>query len=318
MAKIRVTKELINSIVRQDHEKYLKKLNKAVNQVLTASIEALSKKVSYINVKNVVLQPVNEVLNNSFIDNSSCKYFLGIDNAQLELNTIKSTNFLRNFKERFKYAWENRKLLKKKRRKTRRKRKEEENKITNIKFDPSKYTMYNLSEDLQNCICSVLTETSLIGLKDCKISILGRDDFDCNTEIILYLVSKNDEIYKFYSSNKKGFIEVNIDKRIDLISKKLKETGDNLTQILKIFNTLFYNVNGKMPNQIYLESVLYYVPSNLYQGDDIYKIFLKIVNFLKLKSIRNIKSINDSSKNINDDIVCGNCGLEFNKVLNLL
>ncbi len=317
MAKIKITRELINSIVRQDNAKYLKKVNKTVNQLLASSIDILSQKVSYINVKNVVLQPVNELLNNSFIDNSSCIYFLGVDNAQLELNTLKSTNFWRNFKERFKYAWANRRLIKKKRRRKKRKRKEEDS-IEKIYFDASKYTIYNLAEDLQTSICSLLTETSLISLKNCRLSILGRDDLGFNTEIVIYLVSKNDESYKFYTTNKKGFIDINLNSRIDILSKKLSETGDYLSQIMKIFNTLYFNVNGSMPNQIYLESILNYVPSQLYQGADIYKIFLKIVNFLKLKSIRNINSINDVSKNINEDVVCGNCGLGFNKVLNLL
>ncbi len=317
MAKIKITKELINSIVRQDHKKYINKLNKKVNQVLATSINLLSNKVSYINLKNVVLQPMNEILNGSFVDNSKFIYFLGIDNAQLELNSTKSTNFWRNFKERLKFAWENRKTFKKKKRRQRRRRKEEQ-KMTTINFDPSKYNMYALSEDLQNSLCSILTESTIISLKDCKLSIIGREDFECNTEIVIYLVSNNSESFKFYSSNKKGFTEINLNSRIDKFNEKLQETGENLIKIMKIFNTLYYNVNGKMPNQVYLESVLYFVPSQLYQGDDIYKAFLKVVNYLKLKSIRNINSVNDMSKNINNDVICGNCGLEFNKVLNLL
>ena len=79
MAKIQITQELINSIVKQDHSKYLKNINKMVNKVLSLSVESLARKVSYINLKNVVLQPVNELLNNGFVDNSKCIYFLGID-----------------------------------------------------------------------------------------------------------------------------------------------------------------------------------------------------------------------------------------------
>ena len=125
MAKIQITQELINSIVKQDHSKYLKNINKMVNKVLSLSVESLARKVSYINLKNVVLQPVNELLNNGFVDNSKCIYFLGIDNVQLELNTSKKTNLWRNFKERLKFAWSNRKLFKRRKRKRKHKKTEE-------------------------------------------------------------------------------------------------------------------------------------------------------------------------------------------------
>ena len=71
-----------------------------------------------------------------------------------------------------------------------------------------------------------------------------------------------------------------------------------------------------MPNQVYIESVLCFVPSELFQGEDIYKVYVKIVNYLRIKSIRYIRSINDINKLISEDKVCGNSGIEFNKMLN--
>ncbi len=319
MAKFKITSDLVNSIVKQDHSKYLKNINKNINQVLALSIDALSKKVSYINVKNVLLQPVNELITNSFVDNSGCVYFLGIDNAQLELNTMKKTNIWRNFKERLKYAWSARKLFKRRRRRSRRKRELQQiEELSKVKFDPSKYSIYNLAEDLQTSMCNNLSETTILSLKDSKISIIGKEDFGSNTEITIYLVSHNEQSFKYFSANKRGFIEVNINSRLEQISLKLNDVGDNFNKLLKIFNTLYYNVNGHMPNQVYLESLLCAVPNELFDGMDIYKVFLKVINFLKVKSIRNIQSINDMTKNINEDIVCGNCGIEFNKLFNLI
>ena len=118
MSNIKVNRDLVLSIVKQDKKKFVRNIEKLVNSLVAQSVDALSKKVSYINLKNVTLQPVNELLNNSFVDNSKCIYLLGIENAQLELNTTKKLNFWRNLKERFKFAWSNRKLFKRRRKST--------------------------------------------------------------------------------------------------------------------------------------------------------------------------------------------------------
>jgi len=317
MSNIKVNRDLVLSIVKQDKKKFVRNIEKLVNSLVAQSVDALSKKVSYINLKNVTLQPVNELLNNSFVDNSKCIYLLGIENAQLELNTTKKLNFWRNLKERFKFAWSNRKLFKRRRKSRRRKKKELESMdLNNLKFDPSKYSIYNLAEDMQTSFCSFLSETSLVSLKDSRLQIFGRDDFGATTEIIIYLVSYSEECFKYFSANKRGYTKININSRIEHVSKKLKETGDNFTKILKIFNTLYFNINGHMPNQVYIESVLCFVPSELFQGEDIYKVYVKIVNYLRIKSIRYIRSINDINKLISEDKVCGNSGIEFNKMLN--
>ena len=70
-----------------------------------------------------------------------------------------------------------------------------------------------------------------------------------------------------------------------------------------------------MPNQIYIESVLCFCPNDLFIGPDIYKIFMKIINYIGIKGIRNIPSINDDSKTIYSDEVCGNIGIQFSKML---
>lgn len=317
MPKLQITRELINSIANQDNKKYLKNINKKVNEILALSIDNLSNKVSYINLKNVVLQPVNELINNSFVDNSSCAYFLGIENAQLELNTSRKMNFWRNFKERLKFAWANRKLFNRRKRKKRKKRfKTEENVQSKVKFDPSKYSIYDLAEDFQYSLSNYLQDTTIITLSDNLIKIVGREDFGSNTDILIYLVNSNDNVFKYYAGKRKSFIEIDISKRVEKINEKINSVGDNFIKMLKVLNVLFYNINGFMPNQVYIESILYSCPNDLFDSIDIYNVYIKIMNYLSLKTVRNIKSINDENKTINEDIVCGNCGIAFNKMLN--
>ncbi len=314
MSTIKISKDLIISVAKQDKSQFVNETGDMVNKILSSAIEQLSKKVSYINLDNVILQPVNELLNGAFVDNSNFTYILGINNPQLELNTYKKQNFWRNFKERLKYAWKNRKKNRKKRFRFKRKRKVEE--VKEVKFDPTKYNIYDLAEDLQNSLLPFLSETSLVTLRDNILRIYGKEDFGVNTAIEIFLANYNtDDVLKFYGGRKKGFIDINIGKRIDNLRIKMKATGKNFTKILKIFNTVFYNVNNFMPNQIYLESVLCFCPNELFKGDDIYKIFLKLINYITVKGLRNIPSINDETKTIYDDEVCGNIGIAFAKTL---
>lgn len=321
MAKLQITKELINSIASQNNRKFVQRINKSVNETLALAIDNLSSKVSYINLKNVTLQPMNELINDSFVDNSNCVYFLGIDNAQLEMNTSQKSNFWRNFKDRLKYAWENRKengRFRKKRRKKKKKMKFEETKQESVNFDPSKYTIYELAQDLQHSISNYLSETTIITLYNNSLQIIGKEDFGSNTSIIIYLVSKLENNFKYYAGRKKGFIEIDVSKRIKQINEKIDKVGENYIKMLKIFNSLFYNINGYMPNQIFIESILNYCPNELFDGEDIYSVYIKIINYLTLKTIRDIKSINDENKTINEDDVCGHCGIAFNKMLNMI
>ena len=321
MAKIQISKQLIESIANQNNRKFVKEINKNLNEVLALSIDNLSSKVSYINLKNVTLQPMNVLVNDSFVDNSNCIFFLGIDNAQLEINTGKKMNFWRNFKDRLKFAWENRKdfgRIRKRKRKRKKKMKLDENKYEKVEFDPSKYTIYDLAEDLQHSISNYLTDTTLITLYNNSIKIIGKEDFGTNTSIIIYLVNKVGNTFKYYAGRKKGFIEFDVSKRVQKINEKISEVGENYVKMLKIFNSLFYNVNGYMPNQIFIESILNFCPNEFFEGQDIFTVYKKILNYLTLKTIRNIKSVNDENKTINEDIVCGYCGIAFNKMLSMI
>lgn len=316
MPKMKISKQLIEMIANKDNVEYVKNINDKVNNLLSLTIESLAKKVSFISLDNVVLQPINEVFNNSLVDGSDFTYLLGVENAQLELNTIKKESFWKNFKKKLSELWKNRKYFKRKRKK--KKKKKGDNPVEKPKFKTNfeNYTILDLAEDLQSALCENLSETTIICLKKTRIEIIGKDDFGPNVKIVLQLVcSQQDQIFKYFVNAKKGFIDLNLPNRYGFLGEKQYMVGDNFTKMLKIFNGLFYNVNGYLPNQIFIESILCSCPDELFAGNDIYKVYLKIINFITLKTIRNIKSINEPSKTIITDVVCGNCGIAFNKMM---
>ena len=150
------------------------------------------------------------------------------------------------------------------------------------------------------------------------IHIVGKEDFGTNTSILIYLVNSYDNNFKFYAGKRKGFIEINIDKRLKLLNEKIDLVGANFIKMIKVFNSLFYNINGFMPNQILIESILYSCPNDLFEGNEIYKVFIKIVNYLTIKSLKDIKSMNNQEKTINEDVVCGRNISEFYRMLEYL
>lgn len=318
MAVINVSKDLINNIANQENKKFIKSTTKLVNQIISASIKDLSEKISFVSMKNVVLQPANELISGAFIDNSNFVYFLGVENYQLEINTSKKIPFWQNFKERLKLAWINRKRIYKRKKKHHKSKRNDNLHQNNIakSFDINKYTIYNLTEDIQNTIINYLSETSMVYLNNNILQIIGKDDFGSNTKIIIYVLSYDGNYFKYFAGKKKGYINININNRLKILSEKYSSIGDNFINILKIFNSLYYNTNGNNCNQIFIESILCSVPEDLFYGDDIYKIFVKIVNHLSIKPLREVKSINDSNLTIIKDEVCGNCILGFNKMMN--
>ncbi len=313
MPKVKITKQLIEMIANKDNSQFVKTINDKVNNLFSLAIENLAGKVSYVSLENVTLQPINEIFNNSFVDGSTYIYLLGVENAQLQLNTIKKESFWKNFKKNFVYFWKNRKALRK--RKKRRRKKEQEKPQPNLNIDQTKYTIFDLAEDLQQSLSNFLTETTMIYLDRNSIQIVGKEDLGSNVKVVIYVISQEQQTFKHFVSTKAGYIDINLTNRYHLLSEKQFFAGENFTKMLRIFNGLYLNVNGNLPNQIFLESVLCSVPEDLYQGEDVYKVYLKIVNYLSLKTIRNIKSINEPSKTIHDDKVCGGCGIGFNKML---
>ena len=322
MAKINISKEIILSIANQDNSKFIENIDEKVNSLFVSAIEKMSNSISYVNSKNVYLQPVNELLTGAMIDNSVFEYLLGIENAQLELNTSKHNEFLKNLKDRFKFAWDSRRLFKK-RRKKRRKKKEEDLKqeemLNNIKFDPSKYDIYSLASDLQDTLVQFMDETSICYCNGNTLTLIGKDDFGANTQIIVHVVLYSNYFFKQFKNKRKGYIDIDMDTRYHYFNEKYNDVGENLIKILKIFNLIYFNVNKSFANQVFMESIVNFCPDELFEGKDMYDIFVKIINFLYYKPLKDVKSVNDPEKNVLNDEVCGNANVfSYKKMLDAI
>lgn len=309
-----INKALIEGLLRQNNEDYTNSIDDLVRRIVGTAIDELSHKNAFVSLNNVILEPANELLTGGFTDNSKFVYFLGVDNAQIELNTQKYNDTWKKIKQRIVYAWKNRKIKKKKKR---RKKEVIEAPKVNLDFDPAKYNLINLCVDLQRTMAQYLSISSIIYNENNTLRIIGKDDFGSNTQIIIIPVIYDGEKYKYFLGHKKGYLNIDLDLRIAIIQNKLEKVGAGLIDMIKIFNVLYFDANRSMPNQIFIESLLCACPDNLF-GEDSYLTFVKVLNYLTMTDLKEIKSIVNLDKTIITDILCGNSVYGFKKMANKL
>ena len=313
-----ITRSLIESIAQSDYSEFAENTETKVNALVSLAVEDMQASIPFVSIQKCILQPVNETFNGAITAESEYIYFLGFNSPQIEINCLQYNDWWKKFKEQLVFAWNS---SKKKKKKKRRKKDQAEQPIPQYDFDTNKYNLDSLKDDLQKAFVKNLTTTSIVyNLSNC-LRVIGRDEFGPKTQIFIYpCLMDGAGNFKFLISRKKGFYSINFDKRIELVNQKMSEVGYNFVSMLKILNTLFRtsSKSSSAPNQIFLESLLYNVPNELFEGEDIYNVFIKIVNYLNLTDVNNFKSILSPDKTIAEDKATKLNQIAFLKFLNSL
>lgn len=306
-----VTRSLIESIAAMDVSEFAQQTEDKVSALVSMAVQDMSKSLPFISVEKCILQPANETFNGAMTPESEFIYFLGLDSPQLEINCIQYNDSWKKFKERLRFAWTNSK---------KKKRKKKKNAVAEAPFiyQEGKYNLSSLTDDLQVACVRHLMQTSIVYNQEKRLRIIGRDDFGAKTQIFIYPCLMQGDNFKFLISRKKGFFTINFTNRAKLIQEKAGKVGDNFAAMLKILNTLFRSVSSESPNQIFLESLLYNTPDELFEGDDIYDVFLKIVNYLNLTDTSEFCCILNPEMKISEDITTKYARTSFAKFLGSL
>ena len=312
-----ISKQLIESIAEMDNSEFVNDVEEKINSLVYLAVDDMSKSIPYVDVDRCVLQPVNEIFNGAITPESEFVYFLGFSSPQIEMNCLQYNDFWKKLKDRLLYAWNESKKSKKKKS---RKKIEEAPKETAYEFNDTRYNLEMLKADLQKAFVKNLTMTSIVYNYDNFIRIIGRDEFGIRTQIIIYPCLIEGNNFKFFINRKKGFYSINFEKRTELFIDKTSRVGDVFVKMIKIFNTLFRNSARTyiMPNQIFIESLLYNTPDELFDGENIYDTFIKIVNFLNMTDINDFKSILDPNLTISQDKTTKNNQMIFLRFLRTL
>ena len=308
-----ITKNLVENIAYNDNYEFGENINNKVNNLMSLAIQDLSQKNPYIKLDSCLFQPINETFNGAYIPGSHYEYYIGFMSPQIELNSLSYSNWWSKFRKRFKEAWvsSSRRLTKK--REKRIKAGIVEEKPLEIGYE--KYTIENLLEDLQDSCVKYLTNSSIVYKGSRTLRIIGKEEFGSNTEIIIHPVIVEGTQYKYFINKKKGFVIYDYTTRAQCANEKFDKLGENYLYMLKIFNHFMREFTKQPTNQIFLESIMYNLPEEFIKGKDLYKNFIKAINYLRAQDISDYTSVMDLNKKIFDEKSTANYGFNYSKFL---
>lgn len=226
--------------------------------------------------------------------NSEISLFVVFKSSQLELNTIELVN---NKFEKFKIKFLNALKSMKKTKRKKKKKKEDETQVQIQQV--SKYSILNLKKDLAQLLVSKIDKESYIQVTDYCIKLVSPNSLGITVNIFPVLESGNE--YKLYNSFKNTFLEVDFKDRDKNFNEKYGQVGLNFLYMIRVFNNLYYSLYNSSINQIFVESLLFNVPDELFDGYSFYESFIKILNYLSNVNLKNFVSITDTTKKLTDE-----------------
>lgn len=298
-----LSRDLIEGLRDSTSIKQIDKTNELVYGLMNEVLTSLAEKSAFIIPGKTVLQPVNEVYLRAICSKSEYNYFLGIQNKEIELNSLTKKHYFKNLWGDIKRAW----------RFSRKKRKKQ--KISEVtKVTSHNYTIENLKSDIVAEISNYVTASTIIYEYKRYISIVGKDDFGPNVKINIYvcLYDEKTNTYMLYNSKKNRFYNVNFKDRFSNLEEKVTACGENFVNMVKVYNSIYARKYDKLPNQILIESLLCACPDKLYVSD-LYQTFINVSNYIRLTDATNIRSVTDNGKSIFDDnlITDGNSQVDY-------
>ncbi|MDD4110119.1 MAG: hypothetical protein PHS54_01040 [Clostridia bacterium] len=273
----------------------------------------LSKTNSYLNIKNIELIPFGDYANNTEITNSEIDLYLAVKSAQIELNSIgPMESKWKNFWNRVVNAWKNRKANTRKAKKRAKKLANKQSKMLTIEDLKEKkekpYTILSFKDDYYNKLVDKFTTSTILYNQHTKIKILAKDEF--GFKINIYPAFKHENGIKTWDNLKNKFVLIKPLEAQTLLKNKNEEINlmnnfkirDSFYRIVRIFKSLYFNIYHT-DSYLFIDSLIYNCPDTLFRVDSnssIYKIFIKILNYLNNTDISKFKSIYNNEKTITE------------------
>lgn len=313
--KSELNRELIEGLNESNNQQFADNVNNIVYSLVSQAMEEISFKSPFIKLDKCNIIPVNEIYLGAFSQLSSYDYFLGVENTQIEFNSKVKRNWWKYIWKEFKASW---RIGRKKKYKKKKASKE-------VSVEPltiEKYKLSDLKHDLMLKIADQVTETSMIYEYPQMLSLVGSDDFGTGVRVNIYVTIYDSatDSYKLYKESKNKFIVVNFGNRYENLNEKYRSCGEMFVSMARIFNALFSKVYDKIPNQILLESLLFSCPNSLFDESDVYKTFINVANFIRIKNPKSFMSICDPNKTIFDEplVFRSNSQVDYGKIINML
>lgn len=309
-----LNREIIEGLNESCNGLFAENVTNTVFSLVSQAIEQISIKSPFVQVEKCNIVPANEVFMGAFSQLSEYDYFLGVENTQIEFNSKVKKNWWKYIWREFRASW---RISRKKKYK---KKKNQGAVKTPVMVE--KYKLSDLRRDLMYRLADQVTETSIVYEFPYCVSLVGSDDFGTGVKINIYVAIYDSakDTYKLYKESKNKFIEVCFGDRFEKLQDKYNKCGEMFVNMAKIFNALYSKVYDKIPNQIVLESLLVNCPDSLYDPSDVYKTFVNVANYIRIRTPRSFTSVCDSNKSMFDDplVTRTNAAIDFGKIVNML
>jgi len=311
-----LNREIIEGLNESNNDTFADNVTNTVYSLVSDAIEKISIKSPFVQLEKCNIIPVNEVYLGAFTQLSEYDYFLGVENTEIEFNSRVKKNWWKYLWREFKASW---RIGRKKKYK---KNKKQEEIAAKTPITIEKYKISDLRKDLMYRIADQITETSMVYEFPYCVSLIGSDDFGTGVKINIYVTiyEASTDTYKLYKPSKNKFISINFGQRYENLDKKFASCGQMFVNIAKIFNALYSKIYDKIPNQIVLESLLLNCPDSLYDKNDVYKTFVNVSNYIRIRNPKTFTSVCDSSKTLFDDplVFRTNAQVDYGKIINML
>lgn len=274
--------------------------------IIDNAVSDLKKGNAYLT-GNCEIIPINEFCSGAVSPNSMLDVLLVLTSSQIEFNTIRyDRNRLKKFWNKVKYAWQHRKDNEK------RNKKKEKIKLSLNISDKNKYDIHQFEKDLLNSLVNYLSKTTICSIENGIIKING-DSLPFKTRI--FPVINKFGSYNFFSENKNKFINWDFKNRFKNIEQMYSKFGEKYLALLRIFNTIYFNIYGFSPNQMFVESLILNLPDEAFDKNTNYEAFVFAINYFLNINLNSLISCTDNNKKIFEDEMCG---ISLNKIIEFI
>ena len=310
-----IDKSLIKSFVGFDTETTTINALNFAQSLLETAIAEIAKTNPYLSLSTQTILPVGSFYSHTVLPNSIMDLLLVVDSPQIVLNTHSLfKNKWKVFKQKLKYAWQNRKKKKKRRRKKQKCSEEQQS----IKFLNPKdnYNILSLAKDLVKAISKNITVEDIVYLKNGVLVIQGQNiPFKIR---IFPVIAKENLEFQFFQQSKTKILNFSIKEHHDNIESLLEHFGETFSEQVKIFSGLYQHLIGHVPNPVFIESLIANLPNVAFENEDAYENFVFSANYLLNIKPNKIFSVANPNNKIYEDMLCGTSLLELNNFLKKL
>lgn len=260
-----------------------------IKQHLHEAVGVIRQRNPYIAHCNLYV--ANETFSGTEYYASSIDLFVVFTAVQIELNY--SNKVTKNIKNNLKYFWKEFKnrfnIFSSKKKQNEKIFRETEKRVLSLKD----YDVELLFNDLFVNLTKLLYNQTTIRINGNKLTVVGQEEFGIDINIYPVFATENG-LYKMYNIHSRKNIIVDFRERFDNIQIKNIKTDDQFTTQVRIFNNLYWNILKKKPNQIFIESLIFSCPDNLFTKN-VVNTTVNLINYIKNSAMQNMPSICDEN-----------------------